>query len=607
MKREKRLEKIRHSLAHLLASAFLKLDPEAKLGIGPTTENGFYYDFLPSKKFDESILAELELIMKNLVSQNLRFIRSETSFRQAKKIFKTQPFKLELLNDLAKYGTTEFEKIESIRAKKLKASKPKKVTIYYTGDFVDLCRGGHVKSTREINPNSFRLIKIAGAYWRGNERNPMLLRIYGVAFETEKELQEYLQREKYAEENNHRVLGERLKIFLISQEVGKGLPILLPRGEKIKQILIDFMRDKEEKYGYFYVATPHLASSRLYELSGHLKYYQNEMYRIIDPEGETYFVKPMNCPHHHMVYRKLVKSYRDLPLKLAEAGGVYRFEKSGETYGLMRVRGTITQNDAHIYLTEKQLANEFNSVLDLLFEVYEEIKVIKDFWFRLSLPDFSGKNREKYGGDLKLWQWASKVIKNVCRERRMSFVQGVGEAAFYGPKLDMQIRNIFGKEETIATIQVDILVPKRMKLVYVDDKGKDKYPIIIHRAILGSYERFIGFLLEATAGNLPLWLAPLQVAILPVSDRNDNYAKHLFELFKANNIRTNIYGGSESLSKRIMQVELEKVPFMLVIGDREEKNGRLSIRQHGKGDVGEMSVNDFLKMIKEKIINKDIS
>lgn len=607
MHKEKKLKNLRHSLAHLLASAFLQIDPEAKLGIGPTTENGFYYDFLPSKKIDESILPELERIMRNLINQNLRFFGFKKSFAQARKIFHNQPFKLELIEDLRKYGTTDFDQIQMIKAKKAKVVKVNQVTIYQTGEFIDLCRGGHVKTTKEINSEAFKLTKIAGAYWRADEKKPMLLRIYGVAFETKKELDNYLEKEKYAEENNHRVLGERLRIFLVSQEVGKGLPLLLPRGEKIKQILVDFMREKEEKYGYLYVATPHLASANLYQLSGHLKYYQNEMYKIIDPEGDVYFVKPMNCPHHHMIFQKLVRSYRDLPLRLAETGAVYRFEKSGETYGLMRVRGPISQNDSHIYLAEKDLAAEFNMVLDLLFEVFSEIKIIKNYWFRLSLPDFSGKNKDKYGGDLKLWQWASRVIKNVCHERKINLTKGIGEAAFYGPKLDMQIKNIFGKEETVATIQVDILVPKRMNLTYIDDKNNSKHPIIIHRAILGSYERFIGFLLEATGGNLPLWLAPLQVAILPIAEKNNKYAYQILNILEENKIRSEIYLAEESLSKRILRVESEKIPFMAIIGDKEEKNKTLALRQHQRGDLGERTINAFVNFLRKKIDTKESS
>lgn len=593
------LENLRHSLAHLLASAFLKIDPQAKLGIGPTTEEGFYYDFLTSKKIDESYLPKLEEIMRDLIKQNLKFVGKKVSFAEARKIFKNQPFKLELIDDLKKYGTTEYQEIQLIREKKKKPKKLNKVTIYQTGDFIDLCRGGHIKSTKEINPNAFKLTRIAGAYWRGDEKNPMLLRIYGVAFNTEKELKEYLERQEIAEKYNHRVLGEKLKIFLISPYVGKGLPLLMPNGEKIKHILMTYMRKKEEKYGYTYVATPHIASYKLYEKSGHLAYYQKDMFKILDPEGEVFYLKPMNCPHHHMIYQELVKSYKDLPLRLAEPGSVYRYEKSGEVYGLMRVRGPITQNDSHIYTTEENLEEEFNRVLDLFFEVFKEIEVIKDYWFRLSLPDFSGKNKEKYGGDLRLWKWASNLISEICKKRGLGLAKALGEAAFYGPKLDIQINNIYGKEETLATIQVDILVPKRMGLTYIDRNGKEKNPIVIHRAIVGSYERFIGFLLEATRGELPLWLAPIQVVILPVSEKNLSYANKLLKLIKEKNFRAEVRVG-ESLSKRILLAEEEKIPLMAVVGEKEEKNSTVSLRIKKEGDKGEISIEKLFEILEAK-------
>mgnify|MGYP001772916290 CR=1 FL=1 len=602
---EKNLENIRHSLAHLLASAVLMIDPQAKLGIGPTTEDGFYYDFLFSIKVDESFLPKLESIMKDLISQNLRFVGKKVSFAQAKKIFQNQPFKLELINDLKKYGTTDFNEIQLIKAKKKKAKKLKQVTIYQTGDFIDLCRGGHIKSTKEINPQAFKLIKIAGAYWRGDEKNPMLTRIYGVAFETEEELQEYLKRQEEAEKYNHRVLGERLKIFMISEEVGRGLPLLLPNGEKIKNILIDFMREKEEKRGYKYVATPHLASAKLYERSGHLAYYRENMFRVLDPEGEEYFVKPMNCPHHHMIFQKLVRSYRDLPLKLAEAGAVYRYEKSGELVGLMRVRGPITQNDSHIYVDPENLENEFLDVIELFEETFKELKVFENkYWFRLSLPDFKGKNKEKYGGDLKLWQWASKVIENACKKKNLNLVPGIGEAAFYGPKLDIQIRNIYGKEETLATVQIDILVPKRMGLYYFDKNNKKEAPIVIHRAIVGSYERFIGFLLEVTKGELPFWLSPIQFVILPVSERNLKYTNEVNHLLKEKGFRGEIRI-EETLSKRILVAEEEKIPFILVIGDKEESNNSVALRVRKKGDLGEKKIEELIKIFEKLEENKD--
>jgi threonyl-tRNA synthetase len=324
------------------------------------------------------------------------------------------------------------------------------------------------------------------------------------------------------------------------------------------------------------------------------------MYKVLDPEGEEFYLKPMNCPHHHMIYQELVKSYRDLPLRLAEAGPVYRVEKSGETYGLMRVRGPITQNDAHIYTTEENLGEEFIRVLELLLEVYQDIEVIKNFWFRLSLPDFTGKNKEKYGGDLKLWQWASKTIKSACQKKKLSLKEGIGEAAFYGPKLDMQIENIYGKEETIATIQVDVLVPKRMNLVYVDKNNKEKNPIIIHRAILGSYERFIGFLLEQTKGDLPLWLSPIQALILPIKKEHQNYAEEINNILKEKNFRSEIWPAEETLAKRILLAEEEKIPMVLVVGDREIKNKTCSLRLRHQGDLGERKIEEIIKILNEK-------
>ncbi len=600
--KETKLKNIRHSLAHLLAKAAIKIDPEVKLGIGPVIENGFYYDFLFSKKISEEKLPIIENYIKEDIKENLSFKGEKISILEAKRIFKNQPFKLELIRDLEKYGSTNFDDIE-INIKQGKSKKKKKidyVTVYRTGDFIDLCRGGHIKNTSEINPNAFKLTKIAGAYWRGSEKNPMLTRIYGVAFETEKELNDYLEKLQLAEKYNHRILGEKLKIFLISEEVGKGFPLLLPKGETIKNILINYLRDKEERKGYLYVSTPHLASSRLYQKSGHLNYYSENMFRVTDPEGEEYFVKPMNCPHHHMIYQYLVRSYRDLPLKLAEPGSVYRFEKSGETYGLMRVRGPITQNDAHIYTDQKNLEKEFEEVIDLFLEVFTEIKIFKNYWFRLSLPDFTGKNREKFGGEIKVWQWASKAINQVVKNKGLDLVQGVGEAAFYGPKLDIQIKNIYGREETLATIQVDILVPQKMNLFYIDSQNKYKNPIVIHRAIIGSYERFIGFVLETTYGDLPLWLSPIQGVILPVKEKNENYAFKNLKVLRENKLRVELWNSEDTLSKRILKAESEKIPLILIVGDREEKNKTLSLRVRKKGDLGERDLAYIVKFIYEE-------
>lgn len=623
------IEAVRHSLAHLLALSALTIDPKAKFGVGPVIENGFYYDIQFSRSLDsEALLKRLEQLMREFIKQDLKFEAQQVSLAKAKKVFSgadrsstvkiRQPFKLELLNDIQKYGTTEWSVIQKLKARKVASSSrdkrrrispagspatSTKVTLYRVGDFLDLCRGGHIRRTSEIPPY-FTLTQVGGAYWRGDEKKPMLTRIYGVAFEKKKELDEFLKQQEIIKRYNHRVLGEQLGIFLISDKVGKGLPILLPKGEAIKHELQEYMREKELRYGYQYVAAPVIASSRLYEASGHKKYFGEEMYEFVDPDNEEFFIKPMNCPHHHMVYQKLVQSYRDLPLRLAESGAVYRFERSGAVYGLMRLRGPITQNDAHLYIDEDDLESEFKNVLRLLQEVYREIRVIKNYWFRLSLPDFKGKNKEKFGGDLKLWQWASKVIEAVCRKEKLKFVEGVGEAAFYGPKLDMQVQNIFGKEETIATIQVDILMSRRMGLTYKDRQGEEKYPIIIHRAILGAYERFIAFLLEATHGDLPLWLAPVQVSILPISEKHLNRAEEIKNMFLEKKIRVEISEPTETVSKRILLAEKEKIPYIAVVGDKEMLENTVSVRQRHSQDLGKLKVGNFIERLLEKIKEK---
>lgn len=550
-------EAIRHSLAHLLAAAVLKKYPNTKLGIGPVIENGFYYDFLLSKPIAPEELKELEKSMRSFVNAHLDFRGEKLTSVKAKALFQKQPFKLELIQ-------------EFIKAKQ-------SLTMYRTGDiFLDLCRGGHVKNTREINPDSFALTHLAGAYWRGSEKNPMLTRIYGLAFKTKKELDDHLKMLGEAKKRDHRLLGEQLKIFTFSDPVGPGFPLWLPRGEFIKHELQEYLRRKEIGNGYQYVSTPALTQGTLYERSGHKQYFSEDMYRFKDPEDVEMFVKPMNCPHTHMLYEKLVQSYRDLPLRLAEAGAVYRFERSGVLSGLVRVRGAITQNDAHIYLTKNQLTQELSNLLKLFQEIYAELE-IKNYWFRLSLPDFRN-NKEKFGGDLKKWRWASRQIKSILKSNGLKFQEGVGEAAFYGPKIDVQSKNVLGKEETIATIQIDILVPERMRLSYVNEKGAAGTPIVIHRAIIGSYERFIAFLLEQTAGRLPLWLSLIQMVILPISEKHNDYAMSLEKELRASGCRPQTDLSNATIGKKIREWEMQKIPLILVVGDLELQRQTVNIR-----------------------------
>jgi threonyl-tRNA synthetase len=542
------LYRIRHSLSHVLAMAVLEVFPEAKLAIGPPIDTGFYYDFdLPRSLTPEDVL-DLQSRMIKLVNQHLSFTSENCSIEAALQRVAGQPYKEELIRDLAAAGETE-------------------VTFYTSGSFVDLCKGPHVATTQEIPRGCFELSHVAGAYWRGDEKRPMLQRVYGLAFATAQELAAYQQLMEEAKKRDHRVLGPQLGIYMMSEEVGQGLPLWLPKGETIKYLLQEYMRRKEEAQGYQYVSTPVLAQEELYQRSGHAEYYSEDMYALTDDEGKKFYLKPMNCPHHHMIMEKLVTSYRDLPLKLAEAGAIYRKERSGTLTGLIRVRGAITQNDSHIYCTPSQLKAEFLDVLALLRDVYEDLS-ITDYWFRLSLPDFSGASN-KYGGDQKRWDDASDAIREALTEFGVPFVEAEGEAAFYGPKLDVQIKNVTGKEDTIATSQVDILVPERMGLVYVDETGAEQHPIVIHRAILGSYERFTAFLIEQTAGNLPFWLAPEQIRVLAVSEQSNDAARALAAALQAAGIRVEVDLSNESVGKKIRNASLMKVPAKIVVGEQE--------------------------------------
>lgn len=547
------LYNVRHSLSHLLAMAVLEVFPDAKLAIGPPIENGFYYDFDLPRTLTPEDLPDLQKRMEKLAASNLSFVASKKTIAEARETLKDQPYKQELLEDLAAEGETE-------------------VGFYQSGDFLDMCKGPHVVTTAEIPSGSFVLTHAAGAYWRGDEKRPMLQRIYGLAFESEVALKEYIAQQEEAKKRDHRVLGPQLGIYMISDEVGAGFPLWLPKGATVKHLLEEYMRRKEESYGYRYVSTPAVASEKLYQRSGHASYYSENMFRFEDEEGSAFFIKPMNCPHHHMIYEKLVTSYRDLPLRLAEAGAIYRHERSGTLTGLIRVRGAITQNDAHIYVRPDQLKAEFLQVLALFKEVYDDLGM-KDYWYRLSLPDFSG-GKPKYGGDQQKWDEAAQAIREALQEFGAPYVEAEGEAAFYGPKLDVQVKNVNGKEDTIATSQVDILVPGRMDLTYTDEHGQDQTPIIIHRAILGSYERFTAFLIEQTAGNFPFWLAPVQVSVLAVSEPHNKAAQELAAQLEAAGLRVEVDGSSESVGKKIRAASLQKVPLKLVIG-QQEVEGRL--------------------------------
>lgn len=600
---EEQLHAMRHSLAHIMASAVKRLWPEAKFGVGPVVENGFYYDIdLGETTISDQQFSKIEKTMRRIISESQDFEHFTMPIDEAIQWAKDnhQPYKEELLNDLKRSGTTVAKDLDADELGTITEgeSAVEEVSFYKNGDFTDLCRGPHVANTKEVC--AFKLLRIAGAYWRGNEKNPQMQRLYGVAFATQEELDGHLEMLEQAKLRDHRVLGEQLKIFTISEEVGKGLPLMLPRGATLKNLLSRYMRQLEEARGYQYVDTPVIAHERLYQRSGHAKFYADDMFTIIDSEDQKFYVAPMNCPHHHQVYEKLVLSYNDLPLKLAEHSGLYRHEKSGTLTGLIRVRGPITQNDAHIYVTKDQLKEEFKAVLALFQEVYAEFN-IDDYWYRLSLPDF---DKDKYEGDQAVWQESGQLIREAMQELGVNFVEAEGEAAFYGPKVDVQTRNVLGHEDTIATSQIDVLVPSRMDLHYADNEGNSQHPIIIHRAILGSLERFIGFYLEKTAGWLPFWLAPEQVRILTINETVLDYVDEvkavldgivLMKPLKHNELRTTVDSRNESLGKKIREATTLKIPVQLIVGPQDKEARQVSVRtQAGEEKVALDQLGSYL-------------
>lgn len=585
------MEMMRHSAAHVLAAAVLELYPTAKFGVGPVVENGFYYDFELGKNLTTADLPKIESKMREIIKRSLPFERQELSRDEAIKLFEQfkQPYKLELLRE----GTVGEEgKMESLG---------ERVTIYKTGKFTDLCRGPHVPTTKAIG--AFKLTTVAGAYWRGDENKPMLQRIYGVAFETQKELDEYLKMREEAEKRDHRKLGKDLQIFTFSDSVGPGLPLWLPNGAVVVNELEKLAKEAEKEAGYLEVRTPHVAKEEMYLKSGHLPYYKESMFPpmiMMEENGQktTYYLKAMNCPHHHQIFAASPRSYRELPLRLAEYGTCYRYEKSGELFGLMRVR-MLSMNDAHIYCTEEQFANEFMGVIKLYLK-YFKIFGIKKYVMRLSLHSKEGLGK-KYIDNPELWKKTEEMVRAVLKKGKVSFVEAADEAAFYGPKIDVQIWSAIGREFTLATNQVDFAIPERFGLAYKDSDGKDKTPICIHRAPLGTHERTIGFLLEHYAGAFPTWLAPVQVAIIPVGKRHVKASQKLGKEFREEGIRVQVEDANETVGYKIRKAEKQKAPYMIVIGDKEMGGKKLNVRVRGKQKTVAMTVKKFIEKVKTEI------
>lgn len=584
---------IRHSLAHLLAAAVLSKFPKAKLGIGPVIENGFYYDFSLPRSLSIEDLPELEAEMRRLIKENLVFAGKKITPGAARKLFAKQPFKLDLIKEFAR------------------GRKP--LTVYYTQSsktknlrlktyFVDLCKGGHVKNTSQIDPQAFKLTKIAGAYWRGDEKNPQLQRIYGAAFGSKQELDEYLRVLAEAGKRDHRKLGQDLDLFIFRDEVGPGLPLWTEKGAVIRRELERFIVDEEIKRGYRHVMTPDLARVRLYEISGHYPYYKDTMYPVMQVDEDRLVLRPMTCPHHFMLFSARPRSYRELPLRYAEASKLYRYEKSGELTGLLRVR-SFCLADAHIICTPDQVKDEIKSVIALIEYAVGALGFEKgaDYWYRLSLGD---KNKAKYYPDQKGWKEGEAVLRAVLRDVDAPFCEAKGEAAFYGPKIDIQMKNVLGKEDTAFTVQYDICMPARFRLRYVNARGKEEQPVVIHRSSIGAFERTIAYLLEKTAGKLPVWLSPLQAIVLPVSERFTNYANEVLAKLREKNIRAEISDSNETLGKRIREAELQKIPYVLVVGKKEEKEKTVNVRHYKERQREETElatlVEKILKEIRER-------
>lgn len=582
MDNEKKLDGIRHSLAHLLAAAVLKKFPDAKLAIGPVIENGFYYDFLLSRSLAPEDLKDFEKDMKKMIGGKLAFSGEEVTKAEAKKIFKDQPFKLELIEEFAEEG--------------------KKLTIYKTGDvFLDLCRGGHVDNTSLINADAFKLDKIAGAYWRGDEKNQMLQRIYGLAFSSKGDLDAYLKMMEEAKKRDHKKLGPELDIFVFSELVGPGLPLWTPKGTLMRNLLDNFVWELREKRGYEKVEIPHITKKDLYEKSGHWEKYKDDLFRITTREGHQFAMKPMNCPHHTQIYARKPWSYRELPQRYANTTTCYRDEQTGELSGLSRVRA-FAQDDAHVFCRMSQAKEEFLKIWDIIHEFYPKFGF--DLRVRLSIHD--PENPEKYLGNKENWAVAEGILQDIVTEKKVDWFEGLGEAAFYGPKLDFMAKDSLGREWQVATIQLDMNMPERFDLTCTNESGQPERIVMIHAAIMGSIERFLSIAIEHFAGAFPLWLAPVQAAIIPVSEKFTAYAEKVMNSLTEAGIRAELYAADETLGKRVRIAEMQKIPYVLVAGEKEESAGEVNVRHYRRGQEGTLPLEDLLKKITSEIETKAI-
>jgi len=583
---------LRHSTAHVMAQAVLEMFPEGKIAIGPPIEDGFYYDFDLPRPLTPEDLVQIEGKMKEIIRGRWPFVRKELSADEARRLFWDQPYKLELIDGLEK-GQDEYGE---------KAGARVPLSIYTHDDFVDLCRGPHVPHTGYIKPNSFKLLKVAGAYWRGDEKRPMLQRIYGTVWTNKTELEAYLQRLEEAEKRDHRRLGKELELFHINPDLGGGLVLWLPKGGLVRHLMEDFARQAHLEHGYDLVYSPHIGRSWLWETSGHLNFYKDNMYAPIDIEGQEYYLKPMNCPFHIMMYKSRRRSYRELPMRFAEWGTVYRFERSGTLHGLMRVRG-FTQDDAHIFCRPDQVEDEILGVLDFTLYILRSFG-FEDFKVELSVRD--PNTPEKYAGTDAEWAAAEAALTRAVDRRGLSHTRMEGEAVFYGPKIDIKIKDVLGRAWQCTTIQFDFNLPRRFDLSYQAEDGSEQRPYMVHRALFGSMERFFGVLIEHYGGAFPVWLAPVQAIVIPIADRHVEYGRQVVEKLKAAGLRAEVDARGERMSAKIRDAQLQKIPYMLVVGDKEAEQGTVAVRLRTNEDLGAKAVEEFIHIAQTVVMEKRI-
>jgi threonyl-tRNA synthetase len=562
------LYRLRHSAAHVLAQSVLHLFPETKLAIGPPTEDGFYYDFDRPTPFTPEDLEAIEKEMAESIAADDPFLCREVTREEALAFFRErdQRYKIELIEEVPE-------------------GEP--LTFYVNGDFIDFCRGPHVERTGRIA--AYKLLNVAGAYWRGSEKNPQLQRIYGTAFFSKEDLDDFLQRLEEARKRDHRRLGRELELFAIIPEIGAGLPIWLPKGATVRHLLEEYILERERQAGYRHVYTPHLAKVDLYKTSGHWFHYRDGMFPPLELEHDQLVLRPMNCPHHFMIYKQKVHSYRELPIRIGEMGTMYRYEQSGELAGLARVR-TMTLNDAHIFCRPEQIKQEVTGAIRLIQEAYKRLD-LREYWYRLSLRD--PENKEKYHPDDAMWEMAERTLRETLDEMDLPYEAMTGEAAFYGPKVDVQVPNVMGKDETVSTVQLDFLMPERFELEYIGEDGAKHRPVVIHRGVLSTMERMVAFLIERYAGAFPLWLAPVQMRLLPIADRHQEYCHRVAEGLMAAGFRVEVDDRNEKVGYKIREAQLQKIPYMLVVGDKEIEANAVAVRSREQGDLGAISVTEF--------------